>query len=165
MDALIVIDGIPARPGGIDRLNPNDIETISVLKMHLQGHFGARATKRSNRWLPKEVKEGKPELTLPVQPGFAQTLTAFQNGGCSTVWRSWMTWALMNSWGEWRAATDAPGHRNLHPPLMVKTEPLPLSPEALELTGQEQSRNYPKHGTVRRNFKNLVLLKWDTICS
>ena len=31
-DALIVIDGIPARAGGIDRLNPNDIETISVLK-------------------------------------------------------------------------------------------------------------------------------------
>ncbi len=31
-DALIVIDGIPARAGGIDRLNPNDIESISVLK-------------------------------------------------------------------------------------------------------------------------------------
>jgi len=31
-DALIVIDGIPARAGGIDRLNPNDIESVDILK-------------------------------------------------------------------------------------------------------------------------------------
>ncbi|WP_461151682.1 carboxypeptidase-like regulatory domain-containing protein, partial [Spirosoma pulveris] len=31
-DALIVIDGVPARAGGIDRLNPADIESMSVLK-------------------------------------------------------------------------------------------------------------------------------------
>ncbi|MBC7922722.1 MAG: carboxypeptidase-like regulatory domain-containing protein, partial [Ferruginibacter sp.] len=31
-EALIVIGGIPARAGGIDRLNPADIENISVLK-------------------------------------------------------------------------------------------------------------------------------------
>jgi hypothetical protein len=30
--ALVVIDGVPARAGGLDRLNPADIETMSVLK-------------------------------------------------------------------------------------------------------------------------------------
>ncbi len=42
-DALIVIDGIPARAGGIDRLNPNDIENISVLKDASAAIYGARA--------------------------------------------------------------------------------------------------------------------------
>src|SRR5690606_19191147 len=42
-DALIVIDGIPARAGGIDRLNPNDIESISVLKDASAAIYGSRA--------------------------------------------------------------------------------------------------------------------------
>ncbi len=31
-DPLIVIDGVPGRAGGLDRINPNEIESISVLK-------------------------------------------------------------------------------------------------------------------------------------
>ena len=31
-DALIVIDGVPNRAGGLERLNPNDVESVSVLK-------------------------------------------------------------------------------------------------------------------------------------
>ncbi|WP_400261978.1 TonB-dependent receptor plug domain-containing protein [Sphingobacterium sp. SG20118] len=29
---LIVIDGVPQRAGGLDRINPNDVESVSVLK-------------------------------------------------------------------------------------------------------------------------------------
>src|SRR5690606_40270808 len=31
-DPLIVIDGVPQRAGGMDRINPNDVESGSVLK-------------------------------------------------------------------------------------------------------------------------------------
>lgn len=56
-DALIVIDGIPARAGGFERLNPNDIESISVLKDASAAIYGSRAangvilvtTKRGDR--------------------------------------------------------------------------------------------------------------------
>ncbi|MGW9687041.1 TonB-dependent receptor [Flagellimonas sp. 2504JD1-5] len=41
--ALIVIDGIPNRAGGIGRINPADIESISVLKDASAAIYGARA--------------------------------------------------------------------------------------------------------------------------
>jgi len=57
-DALVVIDGVPARAGGISRLNPADIETISVLKDASAAIYGSRAangvilitTKRGKNW-------------------------------------------------------------------------------------------------------------------
>jgi len=42
-DALIVIDGVPARAGGLERLNPADIESMSVLKDASGAIYGARA--------------------------------------------------------------------------------------------------------------------------
>jgi TonB-dependent SusC/RagA subfamily outer membrane receptor len=41
--ALIVIDGIPDRAGGLARINPADIESISVLKDASAAIYGARA--------------------------------------------------------------------------------------------------------------------------
>jgi TonB-dependent SusC/RagA subfamily outer membrane receptor len=41
--ALIVIDGIPNRAGGLTRINPADIESISVLKDASAAIYGARA--------------------------------------------------------------------------------------------------------------------------
>src|SRR5699024_8109489 len=40
---LIVIDGVPNRSGGLDRLNPGDIEDISVLKDASAAIYGAQA--------------------------------------------------------------------------------------------------------------------------
>jgi len=40
---LIVIDGVPDRDGGLGRLNPRDIESISVLKDASAAIYGARA--------------------------------------------------------------------------------------------------------------------------
>jgi TonB-dependent SusC/RagA subfamily outer membrane receptor len=71
-DALIVIDGIPARAGGIDRLNPNDIETISVLKDASAAIYGARAANGVILVTTKRGKSGKPELTYQFNQGFAQ---------------------------------------------------------------------------------------------
>ena len=41
--ALVVIDGIPDRAGGLARINPADIESISVLKDASAAIYGARA--------------------------------------------------------------------------------------------------------------------------
>ncbi len=40
---LVVVDGIPARQGGFSRINPADIESISVLKDASAAIYGARA--------------------------------------------------------------------------------------------------------------------------
>lgn len=71
-DALIVIDGIPARSGGLDRINPNDIESISVLKDASAAIYGARAANGVILVTTKRGLDGKPELTFQVNQGFAQ---------------------------------------------------------------------------------------------
>jgi len=71
-DALIVIDGIPARAGGIDRLNPNDIESISVLKDASAAIYGSRAANGVILVTTKRGKSGAPELTFQVNQGFSQ---------------------------------------------------------------------------------------------
>ena len=42
-DPLVVIDGVAARAGGLERLDPNEIETMSVLKDASAAIYGARA--------------------------------------------------------------------------------------------------------------------------
>jgi TonB-linked SusC/RagA family outer membrane protein len=71
-DALIVIDGIPARAGGIDRLNPNDIESISVLKDASAAIYGSRAANGVILVTTKRGKSGVPELTFQVNQGWSQ---------------------------------------------------------------------------------------------
>ncbi|GAB3700105.1 TonB-dependent receptor [Spirosoma flavus] len=71
-DALIVIDGVPARAGGIDRLNPADIESISVLKDASAAIYGSRAANGVILVTTKRGKTGKPELTYNFNQGWAQ---------------------------------------------------------------------------------------------
>ena len=70
-DALIVIDGIPNRSGGLDRINPADIETISVLKDASAAIYGARAANGVILITTKKGKTGKPELSYSFNQGFA----------------------------------------------------------------------------------------------
>ncbi|MBE8713832.1 SusC/RagA family TonB-linked outer membrane protein [Sphingobacterium hungaricum] len=69
---LIVIDGIPARVGGFDRLNPADIENISVLKDASAAIYGARAANGVVLVTTKRGKTGKPKLSYNFNQGFAQ---------------------------------------------------------------------------------------------
>ncbi|HEY9004727.1 MAG TPA: TonB-dependent receptor [Ohtaekwangia sp.] len=71
-NALIVIDGIPARTGGIDRLNPADIESISVLKDASAAIYGARAANGVILIKTKRGKTGKPQLSYSYNQGWAQ---------------------------------------------------------------------------------------------
>ncbi len=71
-DALIVIDGVPARAGGLDRLNPADIESLSVLKDASAAIYGARAANGVILVTTKHGKTGKPELSYSFNQGWAQ---------------------------------------------------------------------------------------------
>ncbi len=60
--ALVVIDGIPDREGGIARLNPADIESISVLKDASAAIYGARAANGVILVTTKKGKVGTPTV-------------------------------------------------------------------------------------------------------
>ena len=71
-DALIVVDGIPNRAGGLDRINPNDVESISVLKDASAAIYGSRAANGVILITTKRGKSGKPQFTYSANQGFSQ---------------------------------------------------------------------------------------------
>ncbi len=70
--ALIVIDGIPDRVGGLDRINPAEIESFSVLKDASAAIYGARAANGVILITTKRGKSGKPILSYDFNQGWAQ---------------------------------------------------------------------------------------------
>lgn len=70
--ALIVIDGVPDRAGGIDRLNPADIESISVLKDASAAIYGSRAANGVILVTTRRGTTGKPQLSYNFNQGFSQ---------------------------------------------------------------------------------------------
>ncbi len=69
---LIVIDGIPDRAGGLGRLSPQDIESISVLKDASAAIYGARAANGAILITTKRGKSGKPTISYDFNQGWAQ---------------------------------------------------------------------------------------------
>jgi len=70
---LIVIDGVPNRSGGLDRLNPRDIENISVLKDASAAIYGAQAANGVILVTTKRGIEGQaPQFNINVNQGFSQ---------------------------------------------------------------------------------------------
>lgn len=72
--ALVVIDGIPNRAGGLSRINPADIESISVLKDASAAIYGARAANGVILVTTKRGKAGRPSIQLTSSFG-VQTFT------------------------------------------------------------------------------------------
>jgi len=69
---LVVIDGVPAREGGIDRINPRDIENISVLKDASAAIYGARAANGVILVTTRRGKTGKPQFSYTFNQGYSQ---------------------------------------------------------------------------------------------
>lgn len=67
--ALVVIDGIPDRAGGLTRINPADIESISVLKDASAAIYGARAANGVILVTTKRGKTGRPSVQLSSSYG------------------------------------------------------------------------------------------------
>src|SRR5436190_8168187 len=70
--ALIVIDGVPDRVGGLERLDPSDIENISVLKDASAAIYGSRAANGVILITTKRGSGSAPELTASFNQGFNQ---------------------------------------------------------------------------------------------
>ena len=71
-DPLVVIDGVPGRAGGMDRLNPNEIESMSVLKDAAAAIYGSRAANGVILITTKRGKEGKPKVSYQGLMGFSR---------------------------------------------------------------------------------------------
>ncbi|HEY5916433.1 MAG TPA: TonB-dependent receptor [Chryseolinea sp.] len=71
-EPLVVIDGIPGREGGLNRLSPQDIESISVLKDASAAIYGSRAANGVILVTTKRGKSGAPQVTYDFNQGWAQ---------------------------------------------------------------------------------------------
>lgn len=70
--ALIVIDGVPDRAGGLERLNPSDIESMSILKDAAAAIYGSRGGNGVILITTKRGKTGKPVLSYDFNQGWSQ---------------------------------------------------------------------------------------------
>lgn len=68
--ALVIIDGIER--GGLGQLNPNDIETITVLKDASAAIYGSRAANGVILVTTKRGTDGKPTINASFNQGFSQ---------------------------------------------------------------------------------------------
>ncbi len=69
---LIVIDGVPDRDGGLARLNPVDIESVSVLKDASSAIYGSRAANGVILITTKRGVSGKPTVKYSFNQGLTQ---------------------------------------------------------------------------------------------
>ncbi len=107
-DALVVIDGVPARAGGFDRINPADIESISVLKDASAAIYGARAANGVILIKTKRGKTGKPQLSYSYNQGWSQptVVPKLANSSQFAEMRNELEVFNLNT-SEWGAATTA----------------------------------------------------------
>ncbi|MES2485781.1 MAG: TonB-dependent receptor plug domain-containing protein, partial [Bacteroidota bacterium] len=68
-DVLVVVDGVPGQIGGLSRLNPQEIESITVLKDASAAIYGSRA---ANGVILVTTKKGKKGAKLSVNYTFDQ---------------------------------------------------------------------------------------------
>jgi TonB-linked SusC/RagA family outer membrane protein len=133
-DALIVIDGIPARAGGFDRLNPADIESISVLKDASAAIYGSRAANGVILITTKRGKSGKPELSYSFNQGWAQPTVIPKLANAAQyveMLNELDVYQLPVS--EWKAATNAYAATGTYTRPDGQVRKAPYSPEDIRL--------------------------------
>jgi TonB-linked SusC/RagA family outer membrane protein len=69
-DALVVVDGVPGR--SLDRIDPQSIESITVLKDASAAIYGAQAANGVILITTKRGKVGKPSITVNYDHGFGR---------------------------------------------------------------------------------------------
>jgi TonB-dependent SusC/RagA subfamily outer membrane receptor len=68
---IVVVDGVPGQIGGLERLDPNDIESMSVLKDASAAIYGNRAANGVILVTTKKGKTGKPTINYSFNQGFS----------------------------------------------------------------------------------------------
>jgi len=69
-NVLVVVDGVPGQIGGLERLDPNDIESVSILKDGTAAIYGSRAANGVILITTKHGKTGKPTINYSFNQGF-----------------------------------------------------------------------------------------------
>lgn len=72
---LIVVDGVADRAGGFARIDPNDIETVTVLKDASAAIYGSRAANGVILITTKRGKQGKATVSYSGNIGFSSPTT------------------------------------------------------------------------------------------
>lgn len=70
-DVLVVVDGVPGQVGGFERLDPNDIESVTVLKDASASVYGSRAANGVILVTTKRGTTGKPSISYSFNQGFS----------------------------------------------------------------------------------------------
>ena len=70
-NVLIVVDGVPGQIGGLERLDANDIESVSVLKDASAAIYGNRAANGVILVTTKRGRTGKPTINYSFNQGFS----------------------------------------------------------------------------------------------
>ena len=70
-DVLVVVDGVPGQIGGLSRLDPNDIENITILKDASAAVYGSRAANGVILVTTKRGEIGKPTLNYSFNYGLS----------------------------------------------------------------------------------------------
>lgn len=137
---LVVIDGVPDRAGGLARLSPQDIESISVLKDASAAIYGARAANGAILVTTKRGVSGKPTISYDFNQGWSQpTVTpqmsnAVQYANIMNELPIYQTVPV----NEWSAASTAIRTTGTYdsPTPGVGTVNANFSPEAVRLHGE-----------------------------
>lgn len=111
--ALVIVDGIP---GTLDQLDPNEIETMSIVKDASASVFGVRAANGVVLITTKSGTVGKPRINYSTYFG-SQTINRFPELGDAALYAELSNEAAMNAW-------DIAGRNS--------QLSLPFSPEQLE---------------------------------
>ncbi|GGG89272.1 SusC/RagA family TonB-linked outer membrane protein [Parapedobacter pyrenivorans] len=70
-DVLVVVDGIPGQVGGLERLDPNDIESVTILKDAAAAVYGSRAANGVILVTTRKGDVGKPTVSYSFNQGFS----------------------------------------------------------------------------------------------
>jgi TonB-linked SusC/RagA family outer membrane protein len=137
---LVVIDGIPDRAGGLARLSPGDIESISVLKDASAAIYGARAANGAILVTTKRGTTGKPTISYNFNQGWAQPTVLPQMSNAveyANIMNELPIYQTVpvNEWGAASQAIQTAGTYD-SPTAGVGTVNANFSPEAVRLHGE-----------------------------
>jgi TonB-linked SusC/RagA family outer membrane protein len=154
-DALIVIDGVPARAGGIARINPNDVESISVLKDASAAIYGSRAANGVILVTTKRGTEGKPQLSYQFNQGYSQP-TVIPKLANSAQYAEMLNDLSVYELpvGEWQAANDAYKSTGIYNRPNGQERVAPYSPEDIQAyRAGNDPWNYPNTDWYKETLK------------
>jgi len=135
---LVVIDGVPGRQGGLARLDPADIQSVSVLKDASAAIYGSRAANGVILVETKEGRAGETQINVNVEQSYAQPTVVPEMADALTYMQ------MMN---------EQAGYRNVEPFFseddISQTRQLM---ESGEIAGSYEYHNTDWYGEALQNF-------------